>query len=138
MQKLLLALLSIVLFQSCSQSKSDYLKTNRFDLNLNNLIFPENDFNIIGFGAYHGSAKTEEAELALITALTKNKAIDYYLPETDFSIAHYFNKYLKTGDTILLKDLVTVAGTRVEQERTVEVYEKWKKLKIINDNLAIK
>ncbi|WP_271856031.1 hypothetical protein [Patiriisocius marinus] len=137
MQKILVALLLSVLFQSCSKSKREYLMKNRFDLNTSTLVFPENDFNIIGFGAYHGSVKTEEAELALITALTKNNAIDYYLPETDFSIAHYFNQFLKTGDTILLKDLVTVAGTRVEQERTIEIYEKWKKLKEVNDKLAI-
>ena len=64
-------------------------------------------------------------------SLIKNKSIKYYLPETDFSIAHYFNEYLKNGDTILLKDLVTLYGIRVPQERTIEVYKKWQELKNI-------
>ncbi|MEP2237677.1 MAG: hypothetical protein ABJI22_04890, partial [Maribacter sp.] len=71
----------------------------------------------------------------LLTSLTKDGIIEYYLPETDFSLGHFFNTYLQTGDTLLLKDLVSNYGMRVPQERSVETYQKWKNLKILNDQL---
>lgn len=103
-----------------------------------NFDFPQKDFNIIGFGAYHGSVKTEVIEHALLTSLTKAGAIQYYLPETDFSLGHFFNTYLQTGDTLLLKDLVSNYGARVPQERSIETYEKWKSIKYLNDKLPEK
>ena len=118
-----------------SQSKEAYLKQNRFDLNSETFDFPQKDFNIIGFGAYHGSAKTEDVELKLLKSLTESGTIKYYLPETDFSVAHYYNEFMRTGDTLLLKDLVIQNGMHVRQERTIEVYEKWKKFKLLNDKL---
>jgi len=136
MNKIFIILLSFLILQSCKQTKIEYLEENRFDLTSTNFEFPQKDFKIIGFGAYHGSSKTEDTEIELLKSLTKNKSIKYYLPETDFSIAHYFNDYLKNGDTILLKDLVTLYGFRVPQERTIEVYQKWKELKKLNDQLT--
>jgi hypothetical protein len=138
MKKIVTLFFMITFFTFYSQHKISYLKNNRFDLNSTKYYFPETGFNIIGFGAYHGSAKTEDAEIQLIKTLTKDKLIKKYLPETDFSIAYFFNKYLKTGDTILLKNLVIHYGIRVPQERTIEVYDKWKKLKEINDLLLDK
>ena len=121
-----------------SQSKTEYLKNNRFDLLNPNFEFPQSNFKIIGFGAYHGSQETENAENILLEKLLQNKKIKYYLPETDFGIAHYFNQYLKSGDTILLKDLVKHYGNRVPQEKTIETYNKWKNIKKINDNQLAK
>ncbi|SFR50781.1 TraB/GumN family protein [Maribacter stanieri] len=121
-----------------SQTKSDYLQKNRFDLTKTEFEFPQKDFQLIGFGAYHGSQKTETTEIALIESLTKDDTIKYYLPETDFSIAHYFNQYLKTGDTILLKELVVHYGNRIPQDKSIATYTKWKKLKTLNDNLPAK
>ena len=132
---ILIVLLQTVLFYAQDNTKVNYLKENRFDLNSKDFKFPQKDFKIIGYGAYHGSQKTEAVEMILLTSLVKDKIVKYYLPETDFSIAHYFDQYLKTGDTILLKDLVTHSGIRVKQERTIEMYEKWKKLKQLNDQL---
>jgi len=138
MKTLFTFLFSLVILQSCSQTKTDYLKDNRLDLTSSEFDFPQKKINIIGYGAYHGSAKTEKTEFALIKSLTKDGTIKYYLPETDFSIGHYFNKYLKTGDTILLKDLVYNYGTRVPQEKSIETYEKWKEIKKLNDKLQEK
>ena len=135
MKNLLAALFLLVIMQSSAQTKEEYLKENRFDITSSNFDFPQKDFKIIGFGAYHGSAKTEQTEFKLLQSLTKDGTIKYYLPETDFSIAHYFNEYLKTGDTLLLKDLIRHYGIRVPQERTIETYKKWKEIKILNDNL---
>ncbi|WP_417558974.1 hypothetical protein [Mesoflavibacter zeaxanthinifaciens] len=138
MKKIFTILLAFVLLQSYSQSKTEYLKTNRFDLNSTEFDFPQKDFNIIGFGAYHGSVKTEQTEYTLLKSLTKKGTIKYYLPETDFSIGHFFNQYLKTGDTLLLKDLVNHYGIRVPQEKSIETYKKWKKIKKLNDSLSEK
>jgi hypothetical protein len=114
------------------RSKHEYLKGNRFDLNQLS-AFPQKQFTIIGFGAYHGSAKTEDASYLLLQSLVKNQQVKYYLPETDFSIATYLTKYLTTGDTILLKDLISYYGRLVPQERSIEVYTYWKKIKFMND-----
>lgn len=137
--KIKIFVLLIVFIQSVfSQSKNEYLKNNRFDLLNSNFEFPQKNFKIIGFGAYHGSQETENTEKILLNNLIQNKKIKYYLPETDFGIAYYFNQYLKSGDTILLKDLVKHYGNRVPQEKSIETYNKWKKIKEINDNQLAK
>lgn len=123
---------SVIVF---GQSKPEYLEQNRFDLHNETFQFPQKGFKILGFGAYHGSVKTEDTELNLLKSILKTQTISYYLPETDFSIAHYFDKFLQTGDTILLKDLIIHYGTIVPQERSIPVYEKWKHLKKMNDQL---
>ena len=135
MKKTYILLVVLISLQAYSQTKRTYLENNRFDLTSPEFDFPQKDFKIIGFGAYHGSAKTEETEHALLKSLTKNGTIKYYLPETDFSIGHYFNQYLKTGDTILLKNLVVHYGIRVPQEQSIETYKKWIEIKNLNDKL---
>lgn len=136
MKTLFIMLFVFLTLQSYSQSKTKYLENNRSDLTSSEFDFPQKDFKIIGFGAYHGSAKTEQTEHALLKSLTKNGTIKYYMPETDFSIGHYFNQYLKTGDTLLLKDLVEHYGIRVPQEQSIETYKKWKEIKNLNDSLS--
>ncbi len=138
MNKVLIIIISFLVLQSCTQTKIDYLKKNRFDLSSNDFDFPQKDFNIIGFGAYHGSTKTEDIELKLLKSLTKEGTIKYYLPEVDYSTAHFFNQYLQSGDTALLKELVVFNGFHTPQERTIEVYEKWRRIKKLNDSLPEK
>jgi hypothetical protein len=135
MNKKIILLITLISLLSFGQSKNEYLKDNRFDLNSKEFDFPQNDFKILGFGAYHGSIKTEKSEYLLLKSLTKKGTIKYYLPETDFSIAHFFNQYLKEGDTLLLKDLVMHYGIRVPQEKSIETFQKWKNIKKLNDNL---
>jgi hypothetical protein len=129
----LFILLTLFTQLAFAQSKKDYLKNNRFDLLSANFELPKQDFKIIGFGAYHGSQETEKVEKILLEKLIQNNKIKYYLPETDFGIAFYFNQYLKSGDTLLLKDLVKHYGERVPQEKSVETYYKWQNIKKLND-----
>jgi len=134
-QLLLFIALHTTLF--AQKSKADYLSRNATALS-EHFVLPEKNIKVIGFGAYHGSAKTEDAELLLIQSLIKNNNLRYYIAETDISVACYLNKYLDNGDENLLKDLIETYGTRVPQERTIEVFDKWKKLKALNDRLPKK
>ncbi|MHA3786567.1 TraB/GumN family protein [Flavobacterium hauense] len=136
----LITFISSVLIHQYSHSqeyKQEYLQNNSSVLD-ESYVFPLKDAKIIGFGAYHGSSLTEIAELQLLQSVHKSQNISFYFPETDISLAHYFNEYLKTGNENLLKDLIEHYGTRIPQEKTIDVLEKWKVLKKINDKLPEK
>lgn len=136
MNKILSIIILFCTIITFGQSKKEYLKNNRIDLTTEVFKFPQKDFHIIGFGAYHGSAKTYDAELLLIKNLKKQGLIDYYIPETNFSQAFYFQQYLENGNEKLLKELVLAFQTIVSQERTIETFEHWKNLKSINQLYA--
>ncbi|MEM9887499.1 MAG: hypothetical protein AAF849_16505 [Bacteroidota bacterium] len=124
--RIAIVLITIILFQisAIGQSKRQYLKENRYDLN-QEILFPQTDFKLIGFGALHGSAKTERAEIRLLKSIMTNNDLSVYVMETDYSIGYFFNTFLKNGDTILLKDLINHYGIRVPQEKSIETYNKW-------------
>lgn len=107
-----------------------YLKNNKSDLHSTDFN-PAEEIRIVGFGAVHGSAKTEITEIKLLKDLIKHNRLKYYFPETDFSTAYFFNEYISSGDTNLLKSLIYEYGERIPQERTIEVYEKWKTLRVL-------
>lgn len=109
-------------------SEKDYLTNNRIDL-LKPHKLEIGEAKIIGLGALHGSSKTETTEIILLENLVKEKNLKFYLPETDFSTANYFQQYIETGDEELLKELVKAYGTMVPQEKSIEVFEKWKVLR---------
>lgn len=124
-------IISSILFSSIcfGQDGFDiYLKSNRQDLTQNSLI-NIGRAKLIGFGALHGSSKTEETEIILLEEFATNHNLKYYLPETDYSTANYFQKYIETGDEELLKELVIEYGTMVPQEKSIEVFEKWKEIR---------
>jgi len=116
------------------ESKIQYLKANRQDLN-QDIIFPQSDFKVLGFGAVHGSSKTEEAEIKLLRSLLSNNTIEHYIMEADYSLADHFNIFLNTGDKVLLKDLVFQYGIGVPQEQSIETYNKWIELYDLNKEL---
>ena len=77
MTKIKLTVLCLLLAQTIfGQEKTDYLSNNRTDLRKDSPVITETDFNIIGFGALHGSAKTYEAELSIVSALVEKKLLD--------------------------------------------------------------
>lgn len=132
MNKILILLFSFSTILIFGQSKKEYLKDNRFDLTSSEFEFPQKNFNIIGFGAFHGSAKTYDAEIKLIQNLKKQNLIDYYIPETNYSQAFFFQQYLETGNEELLKELTLAFQSIVGQEGTVETLEHWKRLRQLN------
>jgi len=112
-----------------AQNRIDYLTQNRVDLRTDIPNITETDFNIIGFGALHGSAKTYDAEFKLVSSLVNKNALDYYIIETNYSQAFYFQEYLKTGDEKLLKELTLSFQTMVSQEGTIETFNHWKSIR---------
>ncbi|WP_075603747.1 hypothetical protein [Saccharicrinis aurantiacus] len=126
-------LLCLIFVQTAfAQDKIDYLTKNRIDLRKESAAITETDFNIIGFGALHGSAKTYDAELSLISSLLEKNLLDYYIIETNYSQAYYFQKYIETGDEELLKELILAFQTIVSQEGTVETFNHWKNIRKLN------
>lgn len=124
----LLVILSICTINVLAQSKTEFLKNNRYDINKTLPPVLKTNTKIIGFGAYHGSAKTEEAELIILESLITTKDLKYYLPEVDVCLAYYFNQYLETGNETLLKELVVSYGKRVPHEQSYQTLEKWRSL----------
>ena len=133
--KFIYLLLIVTFFSSCQKTKVEYLTDNRFDLNEPSFRFLSEESKVIGFGAYHGSAKTEEVELSLLSSLIRDSNLKFYIIEADFSTGYYFNEYLKNGNQELLKELVKSYGVMVPQDRSIETFNKWKRLKKINDTL---
>jgi hypothetical protein len=113
------------------QNKIDYLNQNRVDLRIETPNITETDFNIIGFGALHGSSKPYEAELILVTSLLEKDILDYYIIEANFSQAFFVQKYLETGDEKLLNELTYAFQTMVSQEGTIQTYNHWKNVREI-------
>lgn len=111
------------------QNRTDYLSNNSINLRKNSPTITETGFNIIGFGALHGSAKTYDAELSLVSSLVEENILDYYIIETNYSQAYYFQEYLKTGDEKLLKELTLSFQTMVSQEGTIETFNHWKNIR---------
>lgn len=138
MKSILILLFGFISLNGYSQSKIDYLKGNRYDLEDKQFKFPQSDFKVIGFGAYHGSSKTYDTERILLNAVSKQTPIKYYIPETNFCQAYFFNRFLQTGDTALLKELVLEFQTIVSQEGTIDTYRHWVNLKAVNDSLSDK
>lgn len=134
MYKIFTILILTISLTTFSQNKKEYLKQNRFDVENTDFKFPQTDFNIIGFGAYHGGAKTYKAEFQIIKSLKEQNAIDYYIPETNYSQAFFFQKYLETGNKELLKELILAFQTIVTQEGTIETFEHWKNLRKLNQS----
>lgn len=112
-----------------SQNKAAYLVQHRYNVESPEFVFPQTDFTLLGFGAYHGSAKTYAAEFQLLKSLKAQNALDVYIPEVNFSQAYYFQHYLETGDEDLLKELVYSFQSIVQQEGTIETFQHWQNLR---------
>ncbi|CAL2095931.1 conserved protein of unknown function [Tenacibaculum sp. 190524A02b] len=114
-----------------AQNKIEYLSKNRVDLRSEKPNVTETNFNIIGFGALHGSSKPYEAEIILVKSLLEKDMLDYYIIEANFSQAFFVQKYLETGDEKLLNKLTYAFQTMVSQEGTIQTYNHWKNIREI-------
>lgn len=134
-----LLLLFLILFIStqikAQQDTSSYLTRHRVDFRKE---LQELDYPVVGFTVIHGSAKAEDAELALISSMLQKTDTLYYFPEIDCASAYYFNRYLESGDSELLKKQIINYGRRVSQEGGIAIYEKWVKLRELSKDKPIK
>ncbi|MEL6193289.1 MAG: hypothetical protein AAFR66_14625 [Bacteroidota bacterium] len=137
MKSLFTICLCLMIQLSCGQNiYKSYLQNVRQDLR-KGMSLPVEDLKLIGYGALHGSAKTEEVELLLLSELGKHTDTLYYFPETDVSTAYFFQQYLSSGDPELLKELVDAYGQRVPQEKSIEMFEKWRSLHELAQKMPI-
>jgi len=120
-----LAIFSCSLSLVAQERMNNHLISHRTDLRKDSI---STRTPMIGFTVIHGSAKSEEAELALISSIIIRTDTLYYFPEIDCASAYYFNRYLENGDTLLLERQVLNFGKRVPQEGSREMYNKWEKL----------
>lgn len=79
------------------------------------------------FGFVHGSATPQKIDGQLLMDLHKN-GVRYYAPEADQSLAYFYNLYLKTGDSEILKFACEFQGYRTPQDASIQLYEKWQKI----------
>jgi len=129
---------NLMMAQNSNQELKNYLKDRQQLVRKNEQIVLktadyENDYFFFGF--IHGSRKTQELDFQLFKSIRQVNKMRYYAAEVGYSMAYFFNKYLITGDEALLYDLVESYRFAVPQDASVQFYEKWKKLKLLNDQL---
>ena len=131
----LFLILSISTNIKAQQDTSSYLTRHSVDFRKD---LQELDYPVVGFTVIHGSAKAEDAEIALISSMLQKNDTLYYFPEIDCASAYYFNRYFETGDSELLKKQIINYGRRVPQEGGIAIYEKWVKLRELSKDKPIK
>ena len=67
-------------FSSCQNQKVPIVLRLVLISTIKNFDFPRKDYKLIGFGAYYGRAKIEDAKLQLLQSFTKDATLSYYLP----------------------------------------------------------
>lgn len=115
--KLIALILSLFILTGCEATiltKDEYLSKNSKIINLTDRedykgleMLDENIKNkdIILTGESHGINLDDELRIKLLRYLKENINIKYYLMETSYSNAYFMNKYLKTGDEEILKEI---------------------------------
>ncbi|SEL65913.1 hypothetical protein SAMN05421740_1084 [Parapedobacter koreensis] len=89
------------------------------------------------FGENHGFAGNQLADEQLFLSLNKQYGIRYYLAEVDSATAGLLNRFLAAPeqDTLLLKNFVNAYRTRIPQQASRELYDKWSRLHQFNQQL---
>jgi len=113
-----------------------FLEDNKWEIDLKDVqesfavLEPYLDENEFFFcGEIHAVEINEEIKFELLKYLHQNADVRYYVPEAQFSIAHYLNKYVQTGDEYYL-DLIIPYW-----HRSYNVYEFYQKLYEYNQTL---
>jgi hypothetical protein len=141
LKKLALSILFIGIWtDSVSQNDSitNYLKINSSAIDLSNVIFHFNDDfytnDVFFFGFIHGSEKPQKLDVELLKHLNKY-GIRHYAPEVDYSLAHFFNKYLSSGNQAILDFACNQYRIRIPQDASVQFKNKWKEIYEYNKSL---
>ncbi len=124
-----------------NQENIDYLTQNNVLIkdSINGKLF-DSDFyksKVFLLGEIHGSADNQILDKELLFFLNKKLGVKYYIAEMDSITSKKLNNYLskKTKDEALLKDAVTAISTRIPQQSSQELYEKWSEIYNYNQKL---
>ena len=115
-----------------------YLLKNSYSIDLSNPEFQfEDKFysnDLFFFGFVHGSEKPQILDLELLKTLQQH-GIKYYAPEIDYSLAYFFNQYLRTGNETILAFACENYMNRVPQDASIQFENKWKELYAYNQEI---
>ena len=115
-----------------------YLLKNASSIDLSNPEFQFDDQfysnDLFFFGFVHGSEKPQTIDLELLKNL-QGHGIKYYAPEVDYSLAYFFNQYLRTGEEVFLDFACKNYRNRVEQDASIQFANKWKEIYAHNQHL---
>ncbi|WP_199907762.1 hypothetical protein [Leeuwenhoekiella sp. MAR_2009_132] len=133
---------------SKSKEHIAYLKNHNtvLDTTLNDHLFDADFYNsqVFLLGEIHGYADNQTLDKTLFLFLHKKLGVTHYLAEMDSTTAGILNTFLARTpkDTSLLKNVVTAVGTRIPQQASRQLFEKWNTLYDYNlkqhDSLKIK
>ena len=136
---MLMLILSMLVNCACSQTKyidsKVYAEANNKVLDFKNekLFKDLKDKRIIFTGETHGVAANQTLDLAFVKYFKKESDMKYLLLESAYSDAYFLNKYLKTGDEAVLKELFRpLKGTFAYTQNS---FEFWKGLYAYNQTL---
>lgn len=127
--------------EETKKSTLDYLENNKFSVDISNtnginsfkfLDNEVNNYELFFTGESHGVSANSDAMLAFLKYLNKNAGVNYYLFEGSYSAGVLINKYLKTGDTNLLKSVYSEFNGTFEFN--INSYNNWIKLYDYNKN----
>lgn len=115
---LIILSLGILIFINTTYKHTDqYLKRNHTDLNLdddNNFLGLEilskdiKNKKIILSGEHHNLSENHKVELKLLKYFQKEIGVNYYLAEVGYADSYFLNKYLGSGDEIILKNYFNI------------------------------
>gem|GEM_PF-2997601 len=92
------------------------------------------EYQAVFFGFIHGSAAPQEADYVLLEYLI-GQGTRYYLPEVDYSMAFFLNRYLAQPEEELLDLIAYHYANKVPQDATVQWQEKWRQLAALQARL---
>ncbi len=141
MKKVVFFVLSLILFEQCFSQTDKYLSylninSTAIALNNNTINFDQDFYRnqLFFFGFIHGSETPQKIDFQLIKTLSQN-GINNYAPEVEFSLAYFFNQYLKSGDEHFLDYACANYQSRVPQDASIQFKNKWKEIYVYNKTL---
>lgn len=91
-------------------------------------------YQAVFFGFIHGSASPQVADYVLLEYLVA-QGTRYYIPEVDYSMAYFLNRYLATADEKLLELITYHYANKVPQDASIQWQEKWRKIAALQQQL---
>jgi hypothetical protein len=107
-RKIILLLILSFLTKSCNSQNAENIY-NGIDLTFSNPYFNKTlaqNQNIYWLGEQHGTKENYNVAFKMVSYLLKNENLDYLIIENSYLTEILLNKYLETGDTIVLNQSI--------------------------------